>query len=107
MHRTRTIDYGGREKLSMAVAWGDVSTAYHSTGIPNIEVYMPAPRAAVAGAKLMSRVPGLVGSSAVQGFLKRRVDSRPDAVARLPDVAAPRAGAQHLRADLQVDNHEQ
>jgi short subunit dehydrogenase-like uncharacterized protein len=74
---TRTIDYGGREKLSMAVAWGDVSTAFHSTGIPNIEVYMPAPRAAVAGAKLMSRVPGLVGSSAVQGFLKRRVDSRP------------------------------
>jgi short subunit dehydrogenase-like uncharacterized protein len=74
---TRTIDYGGREKLSMAVAWGDVSTAFHSTGIPNIEVYMPAPRAAISGAKLMSRVPGLIGSSAVQGFLKRRVDSRP------------------------------
>jgi short subunit dehydrogenase-like uncharacterized protein len=76
--RTRTIDYGGgREKLSMAVAWGDVSTAFHSTGIPNIEVYMPAPRAAIAGAKVMSRLPGVMGSSAVQGFLKRRVDSRP------------------------------
>jgi short subunit dehydrogenase-like uncharacterized protein len=74
---TRTIDYGGREKLSMAVAWGDVSTAFHSTGIPNIEVYMPAPRAAITGAKVMSRLPGVMASSAVQGFLKRRVDSRP------------------------------
>ena len=74
----RTIDYGGgREKLSMAVAWGDVSTAYHSTGIPNIEVYMPAPRPAIAAAKVMGRLGGLVGSSMVQGFLKRRVDAGP------------------------------
>lgn len=27
----------------MTIPWGDVSTAYHSTGIPNIEVYMSFP----------------------------------------------------------------
>ena len=26
----------------MTIPWGDVSTAYHSTGIPDIEVYMAA-----------------------------------------------------------------
>jgi hypothetical protein len=25
------------------VSWGDVATAFHSTGIPNIEVYFDAP----------------------------------------------------------------
>ncbi len=76
--RTRNIDFGtGGRKLCMAVPWGDVSTAFHSTGIPNIEVYMPAPAPAVAGAKLLGRFPGLVGSAMVQDFLKRRVDARP------------------------------
>jgi short subunit dehydrogenase-like uncharacterized protein len=28
----------------MTVPWGDVSTAYYTTGIPNIEVYMASSR---------------------------------------------------------------
>jgi short subunit dehydrogenase-like uncharacterized protein len=76
--RTKRIDYGnGARKLSMAVPWGDVSTAFHSTGIPNIEVYMPVPAPAVAAAKLFGRFPGLVGAPMVQEFLKRRVDAQP------------------------------
>ena len=27
----------------MTIPWGDVSTAYHSTGIPNIRVYSATP----------------------------------------------------------------
>ena len=27
----------------MSVPWGDVSTAFYTTGIPNIEVFVPAP----------------------------------------------------------------
>ena len=30
-------------RTAMTIPWGDVSTAYHSTGIPDIEVYMAAP----------------------------------------------------------------
>lgn len=37
--RTRRIDFGAGEKLAVGIPWGDVSTAYYSTGIPNIEVY--------------------------------------------------------------------
>ncbi|HEY3286768.1 MAG TPA: saccharopine dehydrogenase NADP-binding domain-containing protein [Gemmatimonadaceae bacterium] len=37
--RTRRIVLGGRERLTVTIPWGDVSTAYHSTGIPDIAVY--------------------------------------------------------------------
>src|SRR5262249_59506697 len=40
-YKTRRIDFGDGEKLAMTIPWGDVSTAYATTGIPNIEVYIP------------------------------------------------------------------
>jgi len=39
--RTRTIDFGAGPRLAMAIPWGDVATAYFTTGIANIEVYAP------------------------------------------------------------------
>ena len=40
--KTRRIDFGnGRGPIStITIPWGDVATAYYSTGIPNIEVYI-------------------------------------------------------------------
>ncbi len=37
-------DFGRGPVRLVSVGWGDVSTAYHSTGIPNIETYMAFPR---------------------------------------------------------------
>jgi short subunit dehydrogenase-like uncharacterized protein len=71
--RTREVDFGRGPVTVTTIPWGDVSTAYHSTGIPNIEVYTRVP----AGQRRMlaaTRYLGwLLGSSPVQGFLKRRV----------------------------------
>lgn len=41
--KTRQIDLGRGLVTAVLVPWGDVSTAYYSTGIPNIEVYMALP----------------------------------------------------------------
>lgn len=38
-----TLPYPGGPSLSVVIPWGDVSTAYYSTGIPNIEVYTAIP----------------------------------------------------------------
>lgn len=38
----RTFDYGDDVRESLAVSWGDVVSAWHTTGIPNIEVYFEA-----------------------------------------------------------------
>ncbi|HYO71870.1 MAG TPA: saccharopine dehydrogenase NADP-binding domain-containing protein [Archangium sp.] len=35
----RELDFGSGPRTSLAMSWGDVSTAYYSTGIPDIEVY--------------------------------------------------------------------
>lgn len=42
--RSRRVDFGdGVVRDATTIPWGDVSTAFHSTGIPNIEVYMSMP----------------------------------------------------------------
>jgi short subunit dehydrogenase-like uncharacterized protein len=38
----RGFDYGEGERVSTAVSWADVFTAYHTTGVSNIEVYVEA-----------------------------------------------------------------
>jgi short subunit dehydrogenase-like uncharacterized protein len=38
----RFTDFGAGERPTLAVSWGDLVTAFHSTGIPNIEVYFEA-----------------------------------------------------------------
>lgn len=59
---TRTIDFGRGRKLAMAVPWGDVSTAFHSTGIPNVTVYFPTDRATIMGARLVNHLGFLLRS---------------------------------------------
>lgn len=41
--RTPTIPFPSGQRDTVTVPWGDISTAYRSTGIPNIAVYFPAP----------------------------------------------------------------
>ncbi|MCY1080244.1 saccharopine dehydrogenase family protein [Archangium lansingense] len=38
----RELDFGSGPRPSLAMSWGDVSSAYYSTGIPDIEVYCDA-----------------------------------------------------------------
>ena len=47
--RSLEIDFKGQGKKSHAVLapWGDIATAFHSTGIPDIEFYIATPRRAV------------------------------------------------------------
>jgi short subunit dehydrogenase-like uncharacterized protein len=49
--RARRIDFGAGEKLATAIPWGDVSTAYRTTGILNVEVYIPVSPKALANLK--------------------------------------------------------
>jgi short subunit dehydrogenase-like uncharacterized protein len=71
--RTRTIDFGRGPVRAMTITWGDVSTAYRSTGIPNIEVYMAAALSQVVVARLLRYFGWAVGSRMVQNYLKDRI----------------------------------
>jgi short subunit dehydrogenase-like uncharacterized protein len=51
-HRSRRIDFGRGERNAVAIPWGDVSTAYYTTGIGNVEVYTAMPKAAERALRL-------------------------------------------------------
>jgi short subunit dehydrogenase-like uncharacterized protein len=74
--KARRIDFGEGERTAVTIPLGDLSTAWRSTGIPDIELYLaasPGLRAlAVAGRYLGP----LLGSARVRRFLTARVRGR-------------------------------
>jgi short subunit dehydrogenase-like uncharacterized protein len=72
--KTRHIDFGDGEKLAMTIPWGDVSTAYHTTGIPNIEVYIPGSPTMIARARRANWIKGVFAWRWVQNLMKARID---------------------------------
>lgn len=74
--KTRRIDFGNGEKLAMTIPWGDVSTAFHSTGIPNIEVYIPASPSLVAKLRRLNWIRPLLGWRMVQTLLKKQIEKK-------------------------------
>ncbi len=75
-HGVRKVDFGDGEKLAMTIPWGDVSTAYHTTGIPNIETYIPASPNLVKKMKRMNWIRPLLGLGFIQNFLKKQIDKK-------------------------------
>ncbi|MBK9757231.1 MAG: saccharopine dehydrogenase NADP-binding domain-containing protein [Nannocystis sp.] len=49
----RTIEFSGKPRTVVAIGWGDVSTAYHSTGIGDITVSMAMPPGQLRGLKVL------------------------------------------------------
>jgi short subunit dehydrogenase-like uncharacterized protein len=76
--RSRTIDFGdGKRRSAMTIPWGDVASAFRTTGIPNIEVYAAVPPAVIFAARTSRYVQPLLASSFAKNFLQRRIDARP------------------------------
>jgi short subunit dehydrogenase-like uncharacterized protein len=75
--KTREIDFGTGLVKAMTVPWGDLSTAYHSTGIPNIEVYMAAPLSTRLAVRASRYLGWMLDSSFIQELLKRRIRAGP------------------------------
>jgi short subunit dehydrogenase-like uncharacterized protein len=71
--KTRTIDFGRGPRTVVSIPWGDVATAYYSTGIADIEVYTTATWPLRLTMKASRFLRPLLASSAVQSFLTRRV----------------------------------
>lgn len=76
-YRTRTIDFGRGPRSAVTIPWGDVATAFHSTGIPNVEVYMAAPADTQAMLKVARVAGGLLGTRPFQMLLKAAIRRAP------------------------------
>lgn len=75
--RTRRIDFGDKERLTVTIPWGDVSTAFHSTGIPDIEVYVAVPPSAVRSLRFSRWIAPLLRTAWVRGRLVAAIRRRP------------------------------
>ena len=76
--RTREINFPRGSRQCVTIPWGDVYTAFVSTGIPNIEVYMAMPPRTIAGLRRLRWLSPLLGLAPVQWLLRRRVESTID-----------------------------
>lgn len=72
-HHVRKINFGDGEKSAMSIPWGDVSTAFYTTGIPNIEVFVPAPPKMICGAKMLNLVRPVLKLKFVQEKIKSHI----------------------------------
>ena len=61
----RKFDFTCGSRWAMTIPWGDVSTAFHTTGIPNIRVYSGAPPSAI---KRMRRMRPLLPLASLTPF---------------------------------------
>ncbi|MEM6993968.1 MAG: saccharopine dehydrogenase NADP-binding domain-containing protein [Myxococcota bacterium] len=71
--KVREIDFDGKRRTCATIPWGDVSTAFHSTAIPNIEVFMAVPPGLLRFMRLSRWLSPVLGLSPVQRFIKSRV----------------------------------
>ncbi len=70
----REQDFGRGYTKVVSIGWGDVSTAYRSTGIPNIEAYFALPESTINFLRLMRFIGPLMYNRPVKGLLKLLID---------------------------------
>jgi short subunit dehydrogenase-like uncharacterized protein len=75
--RTREIDFGAGIKKAVTIPWGDVSTAAWTTGIENIETYIPSSPHGIARLRRLERWRGVLATRPAQWWLKQAVGRAP------------------------------
>ncbi|MBK9779314.1 MAG: saccharopine dehydrogenase NADP-binding domain-containing protein [Anaerolineales bacterium] len=70
LYDSKDIDFGRGPSKLVTMGWGDVSTAYHSTGIPNVTVYMGFPKSMISVMKFTKVAGPLLYSRAARNFIK-------------------------------------
>jgi short subunit dehydrogenase-like uncharacterized protein len=68
--KTRQVDFGRGPVPAVTIPWGDVSTAYYSTGIPNIEVFIALPGLVRRLFPLIRYLGGILSLHLIQNALK-------------------------------------
>lgn len=75
--KTATINFGPFTRKTLCIPWGDIATAWRSTGIPNIEVYTAVPDRIASMAGVTKYFNWLLRQRWIKNWLRSKVDSRP------------------------------
>lgn len=88
--KTIMVDFGRGQVSVTTIPWGDVATAWYSTGIPNIEVYVRTTPMMRMGLRASRYLGWLLASPPIQRLLKgriRRGAPGPDEAARARGIS--------------------
>lgn len=89
----------GLRRLISSIAWGDTATAYHATGVPNIDVYTTISTLDLLLIKTLRAARGLLRRPSVRSLAYRLVDR----LVTGPDQAARENGVVNLYVRLRND----
>ncbi len=73
-YKERTYTRDDKTLTAVTIPWGDVYTAYVSTGVPNVEVYTMVPPAAIARLKRMRHVNWLLRFPPLRRYLQKKIE---------------------------------
>ncbi len=80
-HRQLRVDFGPRTRTAVTIPWGDVATAFHTTGIPDVETYTTMPPKNIAWIGRLRALAPVLGI----GPIRRRLEDWIDANIKGPD----------------------
>jgi len=72
----KTIPFSCGPRRAVTIPWGDVSTAYHTTGIPNVRVYAAMPPRQIAWLRRLRPVAPWLGTRPLKRMLQDLVAAR-------------------------------
>ena len=91
-HKHKQVDFGHFSRTVATIPWGDISTAFTSTGIPNIEVYSAMTPNAIRLLQYQQWFNPLLRSGLIKKLLQRWVDRKIDG----PSPEQNQQGSSHV-----------
>jgi len=77
-YKVRSFPFvAGKERTAVTIPWGDVFTAYHTTGIPDIETYFSTPSSQITFMKASRYLGPFLRLPTVKNYLRSKVAARP------------------------------
>lgn len=71
------IDFGKKQLFVMSIPWGDISTAHHTTGTPDIETFYAVKPSVFKWMKFQQYFNWLLRLNLVRNIIKKKIDQRP------------------------------
>lgn len=75
-YKFEELNFGPYKSWAAVIPWGDISTAYTSTGIPNIEVFTALKKEQLNALKWGDRLAPILRMRAVKNYMLKQVDKR-------------------------------
>ena len=76
-HKGMWVDFGSKKLFVMTIPWGDVSTDFYTTGIPDIETYTAVPLKVYNALKFQNLFNWLLKTEMVKNLARKKVKSGP------------------------------